>query len=57
MDITVATAVSMHQLRVQNDLTLSVLKKTVEADVQQGADLVKLMEQSGGVGKRVDLFA
>ena len=47
----------MHQLRVQNDLTLSVLKKTVEADVQQGADLVKLMEQSGGVGKRVDLFA
>ena len=36
----------MHQLRVQNDLTLSVLKKTVEADVQQGTDLVKLMEQS-----------
>jgi len=57
LDITAATAVSMNQLRVQNDLTLSVLKKTVDMSTQQGSDLAKLVDQSGGVGKRVDLFA
>ena len=57
MDITAATAVSMSQLKTQNAFATSALKKVVDMSTEQGADLAKLVDQSGGVGKRVDLFA
>lgn len=57
MDITPATAVAMNQLKTQNEFATRVLKKVLDASTQQGADLAKLVDQSGGVGQRVDLYA
>ncbi len=47
----------MSQLKTQNAFATSALKKVVDMSTEQGADLAKLVDQSGGVGKRVDLFA
>ena len=57
MDITPATAVAMNQLKTQNEFATRVLKKVLDASTQQGADLAKLVDQSGGLGQRVDLYA
>ena len=57
MDITPATAVAMKQISLQNDATVAVLKKVVDTSAQQGAQLATMVAQTGGVGRRVDLYA
>jgi hypothetical protein len=57
VEITPATAVAMNQLKVQNDLATRVLRKALDTNTQQGADLANLVAQAGGVGQRLDLYA
>jgi Putative motility protein len=57
MDISPAGAVAMNQVKVQNEYAVSVLKKSLDISVEQGVALVKMLDQSSGVGQRVDLFA
>lgn len=57
MDITAVSAAAQSQATTQGQIAISVLKKSLEITAQQGADLVKMMDQSGGVGRRVDLYA
>ena len=40
----------------QNQVAVSMLRKTLDISAEQGAELVKMMNQSG-VGQRVDLNA
>jgi hypothetical protein len=34
---------------------VSVLRKSLDITAEQGAELAKMMDQSGGLGQRVDL--
>jgi hypothetical protein len=57
VDITPATAVAMKQFKAQSDLAVGVLRKVLDTSSQQGADLAKMVDQAGGVGQRIDLYA
>lgn len=57
MDITPATAVAASQLKTQTELATRVLKKVLDVNTQQGADLANMIAQAGGVGQRIDLYA
>lgn len=57
MDITAASAAAQTQAITQNQIAVSVLRKSLDITAQQGADLVKMVAQAGNVGQRVDLFA
>ncbi len=57
MDPIAASAVAQTQAMTQNRVAVSVLKKTLDISTEQGAQLVKMMDQAGGVGQRVDLHA
>ncbi len=57
MDITAVSAAAQSQATTQGQIAISVLKKSLEITAQQGADLVRMMDQSGGVGRQVDLYA
>ena len=56
MDLT-ATAIAMSQYQLQSSLAIGVLKKTLDLDAEQGAALVQMMNQSSGIGQKVDLYA
>jgi hypothetical protein len=56
VDIT-STAIAMNQYKVQSDLAMGVLKKTLDTTAEEGAALVKMLDQQSGVGQRVDLYA
>lgn len=57
MDISAVSAASQTQVTTQNQAAVSMLKKTVDMQAQQGADLVKMIDQAGGKGTRVDQYA
>ena len=57
MDPIAASAVAQTQALVQNQIAVSMLKKTLDISAEQGAELVKMMSQQSGVGQRVDLYA
>lgn len=57
MEVSAASSVSMAQANVQNQVSVSMLKKTLDISAEQGAELAKMMAQSGGVGGRVDQYA
>ncbi len=53
MQINPATAMAMKQFALQNEVAISVLKKTLDITAEQGAELVKIMDQ--GIGRQIDL--
>lgn len=57
MDITAVSAAAQSQANTQSQIAVSVLRKSLDISAQQGADLVRMMDQAGGVGQRVDLYA
>ena len=57
MDITAASAVARNQANTRNEFAIGVLKKALDSSSEQGAELAKMVAQTGGVGQRVDLFA
>jgi hypothetical protein len=48
---------AMSQYQIQSGLAMGVLKKALDIDAQQGAALVKMLDQSSGIGQRMDLLA
>ncbi len=57
VDITAASAAAQTQAITQNQIAVSVLRKSLDISAQQGADLAKMVAQAGNVGQRVDLYA
>lgn len=57
MDITPATAVAAQQSRTQAQYAVGVLRKVLDIEAEQGAQLAKMVAQQAGVGQRVDLYA
>jgi Putative motility protein len=43
------------QAKIQDQVGVAMLKKTVDIMAQQGADMVQLISQQAGVGQQVDL--
>jgi hypothetical protein len=57
MDITPVSVVAMSQSMTQNELATRVLKKTLDATSQEGAALAAMIDQTGGLGRNIDVKA
>jgi TRAP-type mannitol/chloroaromatic compound transport system substrate-binding protein len=57
VEITAASAAAQSQANLQDRLAVSVLRKSLDITAEQGAELAKMVAQSGGVGQRVDQYA
>jgi hypothetical protein len=57
VNISPAGAVAINQAKIQNEVAVGMLKKSLDLDAKLGADLVRMLDQSGGLGGRVDLLA
>ncbi len=57
MDVSPAGAVAQGQALLQSGVAVGVLRKSLDIEAQQGAALVKLMDQGAGLGQRVDTLA
>jgi hypothetical protein len=54
--VEITTAVTAQaQALTQTEVTMSVLKLSLDINAEQGAALVKMMDQAGGLGQQVDL--
>lgn len=54
MEITAASSAAQVQAQVQAQLGVSVLRKSLDIEAQQGAQLAQMLAQVAGVGQRVD---
>ncbi len=57
MDVSPASAVAQSQALLQSGIAVGVLRKSLDIEAQQGAALVKLMDQGAGLGQRIDTSA
>jgi hypothetical protein len=57
VNISPAGAVAINQAKIQNEVAVGMLKKSLDLDAKLGADLVRMLDQSGGLGGQVDLLA
>lgn len=57
MEISPAGIAAQKQLNLQNEVATRVLRKSLDLNAEQGAQLVQMMDQASGVGQRVDLYA
>lgn len=57
MEISPAGIAAQKQLNLQNEVATRVLRKSLDLNAEQGAQLLQMMDQAGGVGQRVDLYA
>lgn len=57
MEITASSAAAQAQATTQAQLGVSVLRKSLDIQAQQGAQLAQMVAQAAGVGQRVDQFA
>jgi len=57
VNISPAGAVAINQAKIQNEVAVGMLKKSLDLDAKLGADLVRMLDQSAGLGGRVDLLA
>ena len=55
MELTATSAAAQAQELTQNTIAVSMLRKTLDLSAEQGAELVKMMDQAGSLGQRVDL--
>ena len=54
MEITAAVT-AQSQALTQTEVGMGVLRKSLDINAELGAELVKMMDQSGGLGQQVDL--
>ena len=54
MEITAAVTAQAQAL-TQTEIGVSVLRKSLDINAELGAELVKMMDQSGGLGQQMDL--
>jgi len=57
VDISPAGAAAQSQQLLQQQVAVGVLKKSLDVDAQQGAALVKMLNQSTGLGQGIDQYA
>jgi hypothetical protein len=57
VDPLAASTIAQTQAQTQGQISVAMLKKTVDIMAQQGADLARMVSQAGGVGQTVDLQA
>ncbi len=57
MDISPAGAAAQAQQLLQQQVAVGVLRKSLDVDAQQGAALVKMLNQSTGLGQGIDQYA
>lgn len=57
MDISPAGAAAQAQQLLQQQVAVGVLRKSLDAEAQQGAALVKMLNQSTGLGQGIDQYA
>ncbi|MFN7958673.1 MAG: YjfB family protein [Holophagaceae bacterium] len=57
MDISPAGAAAQAQQLLQQQVSVGVLRKSLDAEAQQGAALVKMLNQSTGLGQGIDQYA
>jgi hypothetical protein len=55
LEISATTATAQAQVLIQDKIGVGVLKLSLDLSAEQGAELVKMMDQAGGLGQRVDL--
>ena len=54
MELTAASS-AQSQALTRTEIAVSVLRKSLDIDAEQGAQLVKMLDQASGLGQRVDL--
>ncbi len=57
MDPLAASTIAQTQAQTQGQISVAMIKKTVDIMAQEGADMVQLMSQQTGVGQQVNLYA
>ena len=61
MDPLVSSAIAQSQAQTQaitqSQVSVAMLKKTIDLAAEQGAELVRMMAQQSGVGQQMDLQA
>ncbi len=57
MEITPAAVVGMQVSNVQTDVAVNVLKRVLDVQAQQGAQLAQMIAQASGVGQNLDVMA
>ena len=57
MDISPAGAAAQSQQLLQQQVAVGVLRKSLDVETQQGAALVKMLNQSTGLGQGIDQYA
>jgi hypothetical protein len=55
LEISATTATAQAQVLLQDKIAVGVLKMSLDMSAEQGAALVKMLDQAGGLGQRVDL--
>ena len=57
MDITPAAVVGQQMAATQGELQTQVLKKVLDLETQQGADIARMVQQAAGIGQNMDFRA
>ncbi len=57
MEVSPAGAIAQSQALLQSGVAVGVLRKSLDIEAQQGAALVKLMDQAAGLGQQIDTSA
>jgi Putative motility protein len=57
MEVSPAGVMAQGQALIQSGIAVGVLRKSLDIEAQQGAALVKLMDQGAGLGQRIDTSA
>lgn len=54
MDLSTEGVIARSQANLQNQIAVSVLRKSLDLQAQQGAELAKMIDQAGGIGRQLD---
>ncbi|MEI7615010.1 MAG: YjfB family protein [Betaproteobacteria bacterium] len=57
MNVSPAGAIAQSQQLIQAGVAMGVLRKSLDIQAQEGAAMVKLLDQSAGLGQRIDTTA
>jgi len=57
VNISPAGAVAINQAKIQNEVAVGMLKKSLEREAKVGAGLVKRLDRPKGLGQGLDLYA
>ena len=57
MNVSPAGAIAQSQRLIQAGVAMGVLRKSLDIQAQEGAAMVKLLDQSAGLGQRIDTTA